>query len=1215
MSKIWGKILWSLWWWDTANKGWFATELALTTAFPIWEDWWFATIWATDSIWLWDNWTSAWIDTWEQAFWDMLKSENLSWLSNYDTARTNLWVPSLEMLSDTKAFTWFVDNLNITVTGNSINRTITLTHSTLVEYYFRWVYTSLTNSWTSLAHWSDTSKIYYLYSTDWINFNWSETVWTYDTIQIALAFYDTVNSKWVYQRQIHWTYDYEAHLVDHENIGTFRFSWWNPTAWTYVLNTNTDVSITPWFDQALIYDEDLPTIIPALIEWTYTTVYIWWSWIVAFWTTDSFPFKFTASWFINYNNTIAWTLVEWATGKSYNIYQILIPMASDIDSQKFRTIFLQPQNEYNTLIAAQAEDFRSLDLWSLANLSPEFVAYTRLTYTTNSSYATTGKVQLTWVAYLSWNRASQVLVWWFTPTDHSNLSNLWWTTSWHTWTPSNLASFDWSGLSNFTPISNFQSAETTTLTYGREIICRARTTANITLSWAQTIDWVSVIAWDYVLVANQSTASWNWVYIANASTWTRAPEFDATIEADKYDIFVTEWTANAKTWWLCATKNATIWSTSLVFTQIPNWIWTAADQAAAWNHTHTSIATTSASSIWAAISHRYTSRTATASTWTTDNIVIFSWSTALQIETIPDWVAVANNSWRVISFINNASVNWTLRQFTSNTLDWSASDVILRPWYFKVVQNIAVDTWITIGYWRINDAVDLEVATETYWAWWNGSNEVPTKDAIYDKFESLTWWWANLTWTDLLTAWEDLDAWEYYRKGVYLKWISQEVSVWGVQIWYSTSVYEQWQSITWAWWSLQAIWVFMIKQLNPNHIVNLEVYSDATFSTLVATSTNSVTTNTLAVQTECIFLFSWFNPSAWTYYFKANLVSWTISTTNYTFIYYNNTNVYDWWNKYVINSSWTPTSEPTLDLKFNVYSHYETLTSYYKAKAVYWLNKAIWSVPSNVTAWNTFHGNLWWEQDWYTWLIEWEIYYLQNDWTVWLTLWTDIIEVWQAIDDTKINTNIRYVLDEEYFDKVIDYMIFWSGTTYYWWTWASINVTSSWLWVWNVNIITSSSNWNIYSQFRWKPNINQTNLTWDQISVIEFEGYVTMVTTNSSIWFYWITSDAYTVASVNRKVMLTLTGANQFKLNTADWTTQSYWNAINVPATTNYCHKVKIVYTVWVDVKIYIDWILADTKTTNLPTWASFNIFFWLWWPTWSSEFWLDNAKIKIKFN
>src|SRR5712691_6518704 len=51
--------------------------------------------------------------------------------------------------------------------------------------------------------------------------------------------------------------------------------------------------------------------------------------------------------------------------------------------------------------------------------------------------------------------------------------------------------------------------------------CRVATTSNITLSGLQTIDGVSVIAGDLVLVAAQTTAADNGIYVAATGPWLR----------------------------------------------------------------------------------------------------------------------------------------------------------------------------------------------------------------------------------------------------------------------------------------------------------------------------------------------------------------------------------------------------------------------------------------------------------------------------------------------------------------------------------------------------------------------------------------------------------------------------------------------------------------------------------------------------------------------
>lgn len=98
---------------------------------------------------------------------------------------------------------------------------------------------------------------------------------------------------------------------------------------------------------------------------------------------------------------------------------------------------------------------------------------------------------------------------------------------------------------------------------------RAATTANITLSGTQTIDGVSLIAGDRVLVKNQSTGSENGIWVVGASTWSRATDADSDAEVTAgLFTFVEEGTANGDSGWVLSTNNPiTLGSTSLTFAQ------------------------------------------------------------------------------------------------------------------------------------------------------------------------------------------------------------------------------------------------------------------------------------------------------------------------------------------------------------------------------------------------------------------------------------------------------------------------------------------------------------------------------------------------------------------------------------------------------------------------------------------------------------------------
>jgi len=98
---------------------------------------------------------------------------------------------------------------------------------------------------------------------------------------------------------------------------------------------------------------------------------------------------------------------------------------------------------------------------------------------------------------------------------------------------------------------------------------RVATTANITLSGAQTIDGVSVVAGDRVLVKDQSTGSQNGIYVAAAGAWSRSTDADANAEVTGgLFTFVEEGTTNSNSGWVLTTNNPiTVGTTALVFAQ------------------------------------------------------------------------------------------------------------------------------------------------------------------------------------------------------------------------------------------------------------------------------------------------------------------------------------------------------------------------------------------------------------------------------------------------------------------------------------------------------------------------------------------------------------------------------------------------------------------------------------------------------------------------
>lgn len=96
---------------------------------------------------------------------------------------------------------------------------------------------------------------------------------------------------------------------------------------------------------------------------------------------------------------------------------------------------------------------------------------------------------------------------------------------------------------------------------------KAATTTNVTLSGAQTIDGVSLVAGDRVLVKNQSTASANGIYVVAAGAWSRGAGSDTWAELVSAAVFVEQGTTQADSAWTCTSDaGGTLGTTAVAWT-------------------------------------------------------------------------------------------------------------------------------------------------------------------------------------------------------------------------------------------------------------------------------------------------------------------------------------------------------------------------------------------------------------------------------------------------------------------------------------------------------------------------------------------------------------------------------------------------------------------------------------------------------------------------
>jgi hypothetical protein len=305
--------------------------------------------------------------------------------------------------SATKELTGFADPSAVTISYDRTARTMTVTQSGGVNLWWRGTNLVLTSPWTSLPH-DDTAGRYYLSMRSGTNATWSTDAWTFDMLQIAYANYTSANDA-IGFRENHGLMQWQVHETEHRNTGSYRVSGLAPIAGTYVLQSAINSNNTPSFAGGVIQDEDNPTTIAQWDQDSYTLLSFTNSTSTAVFHTNS-PYLLLIGATYPLVNTAASNFTQTVSARYLNVYQMNIPVSSDSRSQLYRMAFVQPQVAHSSLAAAQAEDFRSINLGTFTSLGPEFVPFCKITFHVFASYTSTGKCRIESVAYLTGSQAS-----------------------------------------------------------------------------------------------------------------------------------------------------------------------------------------------------------------------------------------------------------------------------------------------------------------------------------------------------------------------------------------------------------------------------------------------------------------------------------------------------------------------------------------------------------------------------------------------------------------------------------------------------------------------------------------------------------------------------------------------------------------------------------------------------------------------------------------
>lgn len=269
----------------------------------------------------------------------------------------------------TKEPTGFDAPENVTVSYDYTTRKVTLT-GTFTAYFRGIPVSQLVSGWESTAHDNIAGKWFLYYDEN--GFTWSQTIWTFDKLQIFMSPLKPASTNRFGLREPHGLMPYQCHREDHKLLGTYRDSGGDMS--DYVLASTIAANRRPLLSACNIMDEDVPTTNSSLSAESYCRMFLTGA-------SGEPDFAIDAADIVNlstnqpyYNQ---WTGSTWqqtllSNGDYMCIWLLEIPVDSSAYSQKFRHVWMQGQS-VGSLASQQALDTRDLSFGTASSLISEFV--------------------------------------------------------------------------------------------------------------------------------------------------------------------------------------------------------------------------------------------------------------------------------------------------------------------------------------------------------------------------------------------------------------------------------------------------------------------------------------------------------------------------------------------------------------------------------------------------------------------------------------------------------------------------------------------------------------------------------------------------------------------------------------------------------------------------------------------------------------------------
>lgn len=274
----------------------------------------------------------------------------------------------------TKEPTGFTAPENVDVAYDDTLRTVTLS-GTVNAYFHGEPVPVLTSGWVSPVHSSDPGTYFLVWdgtvdgSGDPV-FEWkTPTLVLFSDLLIAYAVYESYK---FCLRECHGLMPWQTHKELHEVIGTHKED--GGTLADYVLSSTTVADRRPSVSATTVDDEDLPTLIPALAaNGPYTQFELFNADEVSLSTgeLDIVPLSTNNPYWNEFTGG-AWQQTLMSNNYFMSVWLVAVPVASDAQSQLYRYIWVQGQEQSATVTAQRGLSPNNVSMGTLQDTVPEF---------------------------------------------------------------------------------------------------------------------------------------------------------------------------------------------------------------------------------------------------------------------------------------------------------------------------------------------------------------------------------------------------------------------------------------------------------------------------------------------------------------------------------------------------------------------------------------------------------------------------------------------------------------------------------------------------------------------------------------------------------------------------------------------------------------------------------------------------------------------------